>query len=193
MITCTSARSTLLTLLKSRIISDTEMQKLWSRVLASEANTPGSFSRRTVNLISDLDKHDAELFTTLCGFAWMIGNVTPLVFEAYDELYGSHGLAFYQFRHLESLSLIQLEYIGAFAQLSLPKKITVSYFGRFVELTLPNERDNRLVTGRVLLTQAGQELARVCGAKHVDGFFETIFKQWEDQSFMPVIVTPPST
>ena len=178
---------------KSRIISDSEMQQLWSRVLASEANAPGSFSRRTVNLISDLEKRDAELFAALCGFAWMIGSVTPLVFEAYDALYERHGLNFDQFRHLESLGLIQLEYLGAFTKLRMPKKITVSYFGRFVELTLPNERDNRLITGRVLLTQAGQELARVCGAKHVDGFFETIFKQWEDQSFMPNIVTPPAT
>ena len=35
---------------KSRIVSDDQMQELWSRVLAGEANSPGAFSRRTVNL-----------------------------------------------------------------------------------------------------------------------------------------------
>src|SRR5262249_38527571 len=36
---------------KCRIISDEDMQRLWSRVLAREANAPGTFSKRTVNLL----------------------------------------------------------------------------------------------------------------------------------------------
>ena len=55
---------------KSRIVSDSDMQTLWSRVLAGEANTPGAFAKRTVNLLGDLDKEDAALFMQLCGFAW---------------------------------------------------------------------------------------------------------------------------
>ena len=46
------------------------MQILWARVLAGEANAPGTYSKRTVNLLSDFDKSDAELFTKLCGFGW---------------------------------------------------------------------------------------------------------------------------
>jgi len=41
---------------KSRIVSDEDMQRLWSGVLAGEANNPGTFSKRTVNLLADLDK-----------------------------------------------------------------------------------------------------------------------------------------
>ena len=41
---------------KSRIVSDQEMQDLWSRILAGEANAPGTYSKRTVNALSDLDK-----------------------------------------------------------------------------------------------------------------------------------------
>jgi len=53
---------------KSRIVSDGDMQHLWSRILAGEANAPGAFAKRTVNLLADLDKGDAELFMHLCGF-----------------------------------------------------------------------------------------------------------------------------
>ena len=35
---------------KCRIVSDNEMQILWSQVLAGEANVPGTYSKRTVNL-----------------------------------------------------------------------------------------------------------------------------------------------
>src|SRR3990172_7165310 len=36
---------------KSRIVSDKEMQGLWARVLAGEANAPGTYSKRTVNYL----------------------------------------------------------------------------------------------------------------------------------------------
>ena len=47
---------------KGRIVSNPEMQSLWARVLAGEANIPSTYSKRTVNLLSDLDKSEAELF-----------------------------------------------------------------------------------------------------------------------------------
>jgi hypothetical protein len=72
---------------KSRIISSAEMQTLWSKVLAGEANAPGTFSKRTVNLLGDMDKSDAALFTTLCGFGWFFSNVAPLIFDSQAEIY----------------------------------------------------------------------------------------------------------
>ena len=64
---------------KARMVSDEEMQRIWAGILAGEGNSPGSFSRRTVNLVADLDKRDADLFRKLCGYAWMIGSIEPLV------------------------------------------------------------------------------------------------------------------
>jgi hypothetical protein len=58
---------------KCRLISDEQMQSLWARILAGEANSPGKFSKRTVNLVGSLDKSDAMLFSQLCGFVFVIG------------------------------------------------------------------------------------------------------------------------
>ena len=77
---------------KCRIVSDNEMQNLWSRVLSGEANVPGTYSKRTVNFLSDLDKVDAKLFSELCGFGWKIGNVVPLVFDVQDDIYNKKGI-----------------------------------------------------------------------------------------------------
>ena len=85
---------------KSRIVSDNEMQELWSRVLAGEANAPGTYSKRTVNFLSDLDKAEADLFTKLCGFVWMIGELRPLVFDASAEIYNRHGINFSSLRRV---------------------------------------------------------------------------------------------
>lgn len=60
---------------KCRLVSDEQMQNLWSKVLTGEANSPGKFSKRTVNLLASLDKTDAELFQKICSFAWIVRNV----------------------------------------------------------------------------------------------------------------------
>jgi len=176
---------------KSRIISDEEMQQLWSRVLAGEANKPGTFSKRTVNMLADLDKRDAELFTHLCGFAWVIGNIVPFVFNVQAELYSRSGINFDSLGHLETLGLVQFNNLVGFVRLGLPKKATLFYYGRPVELTFPNDAENRLSLGKVLLTHAGHELAPICGSTPVDGFFEYAYRTWEEQSLVPKKETEP--
>lgn len=169
---------------KCRILSDDDMQELWSRVLAGEANSPGAFSRRTVNLLSDLDKRDAELFMQLCSFCWMIGEDVPLVYDVQHEVYNRHRINFNTLGHLESLGFVQFDLLAGFRSVKLPKKLRVFYYHKSVELTFPNEGENELDLGHVLLTRAGQELARVCGSKPLDGFFDFVYDRWASRSLV---------
>jgi uncharacterized protein DUF2806 len=170
---------------KSRIVSDQQMQQLWSRVLAEEANSPGGFSRRTVNLLADLDKSDAELFTKLCGFGWTMGSVTPLIFDTESAVYNAHDISFTSLIHLESLSLVQFNHATGFRILHLSKRINVRYYGRGIELTLPKDSDNDLEIGKVILTKAGKELARVCAPPPAEGFFDFVYDRWAANGFIP--------
>ncbi len=68
-------------------VSDKEMQSLWSSLLAGEATNPGTYSKRTVDFVASMDKKDAELFTKFCQFTWVIGEPSPLIFDANDEIY----------------------------------------------------------------------------------------------------------
>jgi len=172
---------------KSRIVSDNDMQGLWARVLAGEANSPGTYSRRTVNFLGDLDKRDAELFLALCGFGWFIGNFSPLIFDAHAPIYNDKGLNFITLTHLDSIGLIQFSDLPGFNRTGLPKTFTVSYYGQPLTLTMENEKDNKLSIGKILLTQIGIELALVCQSPDVDGFFDYVKDKWskhlpEDES-----------
>lgn len=164
---------------KSRIISDGEMQDLWSRVLAGEANAPGTYSKRTVNFLGDLDKTDADLFSRLCGFGWMIGNVVPLVFDAQAEVYNKQGIDFNSLSHLESIGLVQFNNIAGYSRLKLPKKFQVFYYGSPLSLEMAGESDNQLEIGKVLLTKTGQELAPICRSKAVPSFVDYVKEQWK--------------
>ena len=166
---------------KCRIVSDAEMQSLWARVLATEANTPGTFSKRTVNLLSDFDKSDAELFTTFCGFCWEIGEITPLVFDINAEIYNKHGINFHTLNHLETIGLIQLEGPSGFQRITFPKDIY--YYGKRLNLDMPEDPNNRISIGHTLLTKIGNELAPICGSQPVGGFYEYVKGQWK--SYLP--------
>lgn len=168
---------------KSRIISDGEMQSLWAKVLAGEANAPGTYSKRTVNLLSDLDKKDAELFQSLCRFGWIIGNFTPLVFDPQAEIYNRAGINFATLSHLDSLGLIQFNFISGFNRQRLPKNFVVAYCGQPLALTMQKDTDNELAIGNVLLTQAGRELSSIVSSPGVDGFIDYVKEKW--RAYLP--------
>lgn len=170
---------------KSRIVSDGDMQRLWSRVLAGEANAPGAFAKRTVNLLADLDKEDAELFTRLCGFCWIIGDVYPLVFDVQNGIYKRNGINFNTLSHLESLGLIQFDNFAGFKRLELPKRETVSYYGELTDLTFSADLDNELELGKVVLTRAGEQFEPVCSSTPVEGFYKFVYDRWAEQSLVP--------
>ena len=97
---------------KNRIISDSDMQELWAKILAGEANMPGTFSRKTVNLLADLEKRDAEIFRNLCRFVWKAQDpkLVPVVFDLNHDIYKRHGIEFVSCTHLEALGLVQLNH-----------------------------------------------------------------------------------
>ena len=166
---------------KCRIVSDDEMQNLWSRVLSGEANVPGTYSKRTVNFLSDLDKAEAKLFSDLCGFGWMIlGNFVPLVFDCQADIYNNKELSFSSLSHLDSIGLIQFDNLAGFVTEDLSQKISVSYYSQVLELSYAKETDNELEVGKVLLTKIGQELAPICESKPVDGFMDYVKDKWKN-------------
>ena len=171
---------------KCRIVSDNEMQELWARVLAGQGNNPGSFSRKTVNLVADLDKRDAGLFTRLCRFMWIVRNEPyPFVFDIEHEIYGRCGISFRSLDRLEALGLVRFDDLSGFRILNLPKKVTTFYGNRQVQLTLSKDSENELGVGKVLLTQSGSELFRIAKASIVEGFFDYVYGRWASDSLVP--------
>lgn len=167
---------------KSRIISNEEMQQLWSRVLADEANTPGRFSKQTVNILADLDKSDAELFMNLRSFTWTSSDYAPLIFDVQEDIYARNGINFKSLSHLESLGLLHFNNLAGFRCLGLGKALTLFYYGRPIQLIFPKDENNELDLGKVIFTRAGQQLASVCDSAPIDGVYDYIYKFYEKQN-----------
>jgi hypothetical protein len=164
-------------------ISDVEMQSLWAKILAGEANTPGTFSKRTVNSISSLDKVEANLFTVLCGFGWRLNTFTPLIYNLTDEIYQNNGINFSALTHLESIGLITFNDFTGYVRRNLPKKFQITYFGTPVDVELPDGAV-QMDIGKVLFTQIGRELAPICGAVPIVGLVDYTKAHWQKQGLV---------
>ena len=161
---------------KAEGISDDEMQNLWARVLAGKSNNPGTFSRRTVNLLADLDKDDAEKFANLCRYLWydFKGERYPMIFDIGEPIYKEHGLDYSTLLHLETIGLIQLAQGSLFAK-SFDSQIAMLMYDNNQLVALREGVSAQMKIGRVLLTKTGQELSHVCKFEPVEGYFDYIF------------------
>ena len=164
-----------------RNVNTEQMQDLWSRALAGEANRPGSFSKRTVTVLAGLDAAEAQWFTTLCGYVFVVsGHMHPLIFNSNDPVYASRGVTFSTLNDLESIGLIRVAGVAAFNVTRLPKRHVVNYYGRRLHLRMPRDSDNVLGVGTVVLTRIGRELVPICGSRPVEGFWEYVTTQWQE-------------
>ena len=181
---------------KGRLISNEDMQKLWAKVLAGEANAPGHYSKRTVNLLGSLDKADAEFFSKLCAYSWNVGQVgipIPLIYDVNDSVYSEGGVFFGVLKHLDEIGLISFESLAAYQRLGLPQQTISLYYDRAVIIEFQNAENNALNTGHVMFSKAGVELAAVCGSKPVAGLMDYIVKKWTEFGYKvsAVPVTQP--
>ena len=164
---------------KCRLVSDEEMQGIWARILAGEANAPGTFSKRTVNFMDSLDKQDALFFTKLCAFNWTFDDIQPLIYDISAEIYTKNGIKFDILQHLETIGLISTEYLIGYIRESYPQTTVATYKNASYTIKFPKEKNNDLGVGKVLLTSIGRELASICIPETVTGFDEYIIEEWK--------------
>lgn len=143
-------------------INDEQMQTLWSKILSEEAKSKGSFSRRTLKLLSTLSKEEANLITSFGKFVWQASILTPILMA--DENGNTEGITFIELSILDSLGVIQqgLGYNLTFNN----KKGRIDYYGIAILVEFQNDDSKTwsLPTGTALLTPIGQELMKICGS-----------------------------
>lgn len=165
---------------KCKHVSDDEMQEWWAKILAGEANAPGSYSKKTVNVLGDLEQTEVQLFSDLCNFVWAIGKEPiPLVYDLSHAIYTNAGINSRTCTYLKELGLVNYEApIFHFGEVG--QGVTATY--HFHEVKITSTTNTRgLITGDVALTFTGMQLSGLCDAEPVDGFFEYVMGEWQKQ------------
>ncbi|MDZ4287868.1 MAG: DUF2806 domain-containing protein [Prosthecobacter sp.] len=171
-------------------VPEDDMQGVWARILAGEANAPGSFSKRTLNILSEFGARDAEDFTKMsCFVPIFCGRPTVLVFDLGQSDFMDANLPYEVIQRMEAFGLITIDTVG-FYQRRLPDPVPFSYFGRSAEVQKPaTEDDFTLGTGMVAMTQFGEELMKISGPQPVDGYFEYLLDYWKQEGIIVTEIT----
>ncbi len=163
-------------------ISDKEMQTVWAKLLSGEATRPGTYSKRTVDLISSIDKKDADLFTRLCTFVWWFGEGNPIIFDIENEIYKKAQIDFSALTHLDALGLISFQSVTGFIrQFKSAKDAVIAYYGRPLKIEFQGTEINNINVGKVLLTNVGKELCNICGSIPNQEFYEYSVTKFAEQ------------
>ncbi len=169
---------------KAKLTSDSQVQDFWAKLLAGEANTPGSFSKRTILTISYLAMEDAFLFNALCRFIVKINeHYVPMVRFVNAEIYKNNGINSGLLFNLDSLGFIRFDAFNGF-RLNMPENIKVSYFNKSAEIKFFDDTKIKglnvrgLNVGQVILTGIGVELYKLCNPSPVEGLIDYIREEW---------------
>jgi len=92
----------------SEEVSNEEMQALWGKILAGEIKQPKTYSLRTLELIRNLSKHEADTFMKIANFAIKSGNGNYL-FKTNDDkmLSKNHNINYSDIALMIEIGLLQ--------------------------------------------------------------------------------------
>ena len=174
---------------KARTCSDPDFAELWAELLANEANHTGSYSRKAVNTLADMDKSDAELFRNFCRFLLMTADGSPpipVILEPIGHIYVEHGVTNDGLRRLDGLGLIR--HIGKGNRLSMSTYVHSSFlaYSNGIVAFSPTESGGRtpqVEVGAVSFTPVGMEMLNLClPIRTPDGFVDWLVEQWSSKS-----------
>lgn len=164
---------------KARLVSAEEFQLIWGKILANECNHPGCIPRVLLEILSRMDKLDAEVFSFLCSTTIALeDDYAPVII--YDKLedYNFPKMTFDQLLDLEALGLISTNFdgfSGGFYMSVSKENSRVCYFEKFKSV----EKDEKVPVGNIIYTKAGKALYNSIQPERISNFWENfILPYW---------------
>lgn len=180
----------------ARLKSSDEMKVAFGKILAGEIKKPGSFSIRTIKLISQLDNHAAILFQLFCSqvISLRIGNkiidarVVSFNGSAAINTLSNYGLSFDKLNILQEYGLIIAEYnswMGYSPCITNEKNRTQAamYYQNKKYGLVPIDRekyDKELKLYGVALTNSGKELLDIITIQQTDNYKNDLIEYFKN-------------
>jgi len=144
-------------------ISNEEMQELWARILAGEVQKPNTYSLRTLDVLRNISKDEADIFLKFASLSIVTGNATFILNFQNEKLLQDK----YQLKFKEHLLLAEL---GILVESELQYKttktddnvidFTFKIGNKFIlQRKLANKPENNISV--IVFTKIGQELLQL--------------------------------
>lgn len=148
-------------------INSDEMQHIWGKILAGEVTTPGSFSRRTLDVVRNLSQADAQAFQEIAPYVFRGGR--NLFIPASEKLLSKYGVPYSVIMTLDECGLLVSDF-------GLSLKIKVGdgglYTRNYIMLFSTESGATEEISHRIYsLTKAGCELFKILSVEYNDDYF----------------------
>lgn len=172
---------------KCKNINNEDIKIIWAQILARECNENGTITKRFLNVLSMLDKEDADSFNRLIQFQIRTGedyiNGKPIILiygHMLAPYYERNGLCNEDIFALESAGLIRCDDLHGVNYPNNGKKECIfSYFDTLIKL---HSDEDKIPMGNISLTKEGHVLAKIIKIDKIDSFPNHIREYYEDYS-----------
>ena len=143
-------------------ISDEDMRSLWGKILAGEVRSPSSYSLRTLEVLRNMTKKEAELFSKFCQL--VLKRDRHYVYRNQTDL-SKYGLSYGDILKLMEIGLVQSDSFITQQFHNIPStgqsvKVNFVYKNKVIRAKLTSNT-KKFSMPVFLLTQAGGELYRL--------------------------------
>lgn len=154
-------------------ISDEVMQELWAKLLAGELAEPSSFSFKTIDVLRNLSKKDAELFSLVCSYSVMTRGQSYFL-PRYDAYLKRHNIYYTDIMKLNEQGLIFNDgMLGVTISISQDSNALFLSNELVVTAALSDGKDIEVDINAYPFIQAGKELATLVSKSiSVEAFVE---------------------
>lgn len=139
-------------------ISNEEMQNLWGKILAGEVKRPNSYSLRTLELLKNISKTEAEVFLKFTRISIISQNTAFVINDDADYLRTEHGISYNDRLLMEEVGLMTANDLQFKLRQLNSSSRTISIFGDTVVI-VDREANVPLQSLPILaFTKSGKEL-----------------------------------
>lgn len=162
-------------------ISDKEMQVLWAKILAGEIEKPSSYSLRTLDVLRNMSKEEAECFVKICNASIKSGSEKYVIPVDQDYL-SKNGIDYSDILMLEEIGLINS---GSGIHINDDLESNTEYklymYGSLIVKAIASEK--RKFSLRVYpFTNVGNELATLINRESNEENFLNLCKKLQDSN-----------
>ena len=140
-------------------VSDETMQDLWAKLLAGEVSKPSTYSFKTIDVLRNLSKKDAELFQRVCSCSFCNANQIPIL-PRYDDYLEKYNIAYSDILKLSEQGLIFNDgTIGQSVNITEESKILFWDTETVMTIKSSDGKDTKAYIHEYPFTQVGYEIS----------------------------------
>jgi hypothetical protein len=145
---------------EAKVIGHKELQDTWGRILAEEIREPGTISYRTLDIVKNMKRYEAELFVKVASFVCK-GAMIPSINSSgpLSKWYTYNCLC-----NLQACGLLQGSINGTQSTFSADRASINGFYGLFTTkgyLFCSDKQDDKFILRGSMLSIAGQELLKI--------------------------------